>query len=187
MAATFLEIDPNRVDAHRFRRLADQALVPETPPTVQAVVLRRALDLWRGPALANLSSAWASRVRESWEEQRVAAARRWAEAELRVGRPGAVVEDLLALTAEHPLVGLLMRALHADGRTAEALCHYAAAQRRLADELGVDPGSELRRVHEAILHGTLPRPHPATDQRRCRPAPRTDQPSRPTIGRSSRM
>ena len=172
-----LEIDPDRVDAHRFRRLVDQALVPGTPPTVQATVLRQALDLWRGPALADLPSAWAARGRQSWEQRRLAAARQWAETELRLGRPGAVVEELLALTAEHPLaeplLALLMCALHADGRTAEALDHYASAQRRLADELGVDPGSELRRIHQAVLRGTLPAPHPAAGQ----PAAAAGQPA----------
>jgi DNA-binding SARP family transcriptional activator len=159
-----LEIDPDRVDAHRFRRLTEQARSPATPPTAQAALLRQALDLWRGPALADLSSAWAGRVRQAWQQQRLAAVRHWAEVELRLGRPTAAVEDLVPLAAEHPLVepllALLMRALHADGRDAEALDVYATARRRLAEELGVDPGVELREVHQAILRGTLPPPGP---------------------------
>ncbi len=170
-----LEVDPDRVDAHRFRRLVRQACGSGTPPTAQAALLRQALDLWRGPALADLPSAWAGRVRQAWQQQRLAAARHWAESELRVGRPAAVIEELLALTAEHPLVeplcALLMRALHADGRDAEALDYYTATRRRLVEELGVDPGSELRGVHHAILRGTLP-PQPSTPSRTARgPAP----------------
>ena len=60
-----------------------------------------------------------------------------------------------------PLSALLMRALHADGRDAEALDHYNAARGRLVEELGVEPGSELRGVHEAILRGRLPTPRTA--------------------------
>jgi DNA-binding SARP family transcriptional activator/tetratricopeptide (TPR) repeat protein len=168
-----LEIDSDQVDALRFRRLVKQARGPGTAPDTQAALLRQALDLWRGPALADLPCAWATRVRDAWQQQRLAAAMQWAEAELQLGRPAAVVEELLALTAEHPLaeplLALLMRALHADGRDAEALQQYAAARHRLAEELGVDPGSELRAVHGGILCGTLPAPRgrPAM-QRRAR-------------------
>jgi DNA-binding SARP family transcriptional activator/tetratricopeptide (TPR) repeat protein len=155
-----LDIDPGMTDAHRFRRLVKLARQPAAPPAEQAALLRQALDLWRGPVLADLSSAWAGRTRHAWLQQRLAAARQWAEVELHEGRPSAVVEELLGLTAEHPLVepllALLMRALHADRRDAEALDLYAAGRRKLADELGVDPGAELRGVHQAILRGTLP-------------------------------
>jgi DNA-binding SARP family transcriptional activator len=91
-----LQIDPDHVDAHRFRRLAEQARRPGTPPSTRAALLRQALDLWHGPALADLPTAWAGRVRHVWLQQRLAAARHWAEAELEVGRPEAVVEELLA-------------------------------------------------------------------------------------------
>ena len=148
-----LQIDSDRVDAHRFRRLVDRARRPDIAAATQAQLLRQALDLWRGPALADLSSGWAGRVRHTLQQHRLAAARRWAQVELQLGRPGTVVEELLGLTAEHPsvepLLALLMCALHADGRDAEALEQYASARGRLAEELGVDPGPELRRVHEA--------------------------------------
>jgi DNA-binding SARP family transcriptional activator/tetratricopeptide (TPR) repeat protein len=159
-----LELDPDQVDALRFQRLVQQARSPGSPLGTQAALLRQALDLWCGTALAELPSAWATRVRHAWQQQRLAAATQWAEAELQVGSPAAVVEELFALTAEHPhaepLVAALMRALHADGRDAEALDQYGAARHRLAEQLGVDPGSELRRVHLAILRGTLPPPGP---------------------------
>jgi len=162
-----LEIDPDHVDALRFRRLVQQTRSPRTGPDMQAALLRQALDLWRGPALADLPSAWATRVRDAWQQQRLAATMRWAEAELQVGRPAVVVDELLGLTIDHPhvepLLALLMRALHAHGRDAEALDRYISARRRLAEELGVDPGSELQRVHQAILRGTLPPPNPAIE------------------------
>jgi DNA-binding SARP family transcriptional activator/tetratricopeptide (TPR) repeat protein len=154
-----LDVDVDHVDLHRFRRLVDRAGRPGTAPAVQAALTRQALDLWRGPALADLSSAWAGGVREGWQQQRLAAARLWAQAELVAGRPAVVINELLALIAEYPLVEpllvLLLRALHVDGRDAEALEQYHIARRRLVEELGVDPGAELRGMHAAILQGTL--------------------------------
>ena len=191
-AGYLLDLDPARVDAHQLRSLLDQARQPGMSAAWQAGVLRQALDLWRGPPLPELSSAWAGRVRDAWQQQRLTAARLWAEAELRLGHPGAVVDELLVLTAEHalvePLSALLMRALHADGRDAEALEHYNSARGRLVEELGVEPGSELRGVHQAILRGLLPPPLKATAQAAtvdAAPAAATHTPrttSRPSAG-----
>jgi len=188
-----LEVDPGQVDAHRLRSLVERACQPGTPAARQARLLRQALDLWRGPALADLSTAWSGRVRDAWQQQRLTAARHWAEAELQLGRPCAVVDELLALTPEHPLVeplfALLMRALHADGRDAEALDHYNAVRRRLVEELGVEPGRELSGVHQAILRGTLPSLLPATvratlaDPAPTAPAHTQQATTQPTAGR----
>jgi DNA-binding SARP family transcriptional activator/tetratricopeptide (TPR) repeat protein len=157
-----LEVEPDRVDLHRFHRLVELARRPDLPPAEQLLVTRQALDLWHGPALADLPSTWAGQVRDGCAQQRLAVARQWAEAALAVGQPAAVVEEMLALTGQHPLMepllALLMRALHADGRDAEALDQYGAGRRRLVEELGIDPGTEVRDVHTAILRGTITRP-----------------------------
>ena len=154
-----LAADPADVDVHRFDRLVRegrQALPAD--PARAAALLREALGLWRGPALADLTDApFAEAQAARLEEQRVAAAEDRAEAELAIGEHAAVVAPLQDLTAEHPLreraQGLLMRALYGSGRQAEALAAYENVRRLLADELGADPSAELAEVHLAILRG----------------------------------
>jgi DNA-binding SARP family transcriptional activator/tetratricopeptide (TPR) repeat protein len=166
-----LEVDPETVDLVRFRRLARTARGAAEP---DAGEFREALALWHGPALAGLSGAWVTRTREQLEQERLDVVLGWAQAELRAGRPAAVVGTLRELAAEHPLVeplaARLVEALHRDGRTAEALDHYAAVRRHLVDELGTEPGPELRELHEAILRGDGPRPGPVATGR-TRPGP----------------
>src|SRR5262249_53724984 len=103
--------------------------------------------------------SWAAGVRDSWRQQYLDTAVAWADAELRAGRVDVIVGPLRELTAEHPLdeplAAMLMRALHATGRSAEALAHYAMVRQRIADELGADPSIELQAVHQAILRGEL--------------------------------
>src|SRR6266550_3895736 len=109
--------------------------------------------------LAGLPGEWAERTRVSWRQQYVDAVVAWAQAELAAGDPAAVVGPLSELAGEHPLVepvaAVLMRALVAAGRTADALDRYTTIRRRLADELGTDPGPELRTVHQAVFSGEL--------------------------------
>ena len=115
-------------------------------------VLREALGLWRGPALADLphKAAVATRL----EDLRLDAVEDLVDAELSLPE-GTSVAELRRLSAEHPLRerlrGQLMRALHAAGRQAEALAEYEQVRRLLADELGADPSPELAAVHVAIL------------------------------------
>lgn len=165
-AGYVLDIDPDLVDLHRFRRLVDENSDAQRCDGARAVALAKALDLWRGPPLAGLPGKWAAQVRDSWDQRRLDAVVRWAEIELRLGHPAAVISTLPDLTAEYPLVEpletLLMRALHAAGRGAEALDRYALVRHRLADELGTDPGPELRALHEAMLRGELPSPPPVS-------------------------
>lgn len=96
-------------------------------------------------------------MRETWRRERLDAAVRWAQAELRGGDPDAVVAPLTELLEEHPLAEplaeALMRALHATGDSAGALNCFAAIGQRLAEELGTDPGPRLREVHQAVLRG----------------------------------
>jgi DNA-binding SARP family transcriptional activator/tetratricopeptide (TPR) repeat protein len=154
-----LDVDADRVDALRFRRLVEKARDPGLADAPRAEVLRQALDLWRGTPLADVPGEWAERVREGWTQRRTDVVVAWAQAELRLGRPTHVIGTVSELISENPLVepmvAVYMRALAAGGRGAEALETYARTQRLLADQLGADPGADLRGLHQAILRGNL--------------------------------
>jgi DNA-binding SARP family transcriptional activator len=144
------------VDLVLFRRLTRAAR--QVPPGPAALgLLDGALALWRGPALAGLTSSWASTTRDLLEQRRVDAVLGWARAHLDGGRPGTVIGALRDLLPRHrlvePLAARLIEALYADGRAAEALDCYAGVRAHLVAELGTEPGPELRRLHQAILRG----------------------------------
>jgi DNA-binding SARP family transcriptional activator len=159
-AGYVLEIDPDLIDLHRFARLIE--LGKHGTNADRLAVLTEALELWRGAPLAGVPGEWVARVRDSWHRRRLDAVIQWGEIKLELGKPDAVISDVPDLTAEYPLAepleGLLMRALHAAGRDAEALDRYAVIRQRLADELGTDPGTELRGLNAAILRGQVPAP-----------------------------
>src|SRR5207253_11276643 len=118
--------------------------------------LGRALDLWRGPVLADLSDyAFIQAEAARLEELRLAALEARIEADLTLGRHGALTAELERLVADHPLRerlhGQLMLALYRCGRQADALAAYGRARDLLAGELGIDPGEPLRRLHAAVL------------------------------------
>jgi DNA-binding SARP family transcriptional activator len=151
------EIDPDRVDALRFRELADQARAL-VEPSDRAAAWRRALALWRGPLLAGTASdRLRDRLATGWDEARLGATEAAIDAELACGRHAAVVAELSGLCAEHPrreeLVRLLMLALYRGGRQAEALAAFSRLDRRLRAELGVGAGPELCRLQQRILVG----------------------------------
>ncbi|MEV0149297.1 MULTISPECIES: BTAD domain-containing putative transcriptional regulator [unclassified Nonomuraea] len=154
-----LAVEPEDVDAHRFERLAREGreLLAAGQHEPAARVLKEALALWRGPALADVADApFAPPQAARLEEARLAAREDLAEAELAL--PGGTsVAELRELVAAHPLRerlrGQLMRALHASGQQAAALAVYDEVRRLLAEELGTDPASELAALHLAILRG----------------------------------
>jgi DNA-binding SARP family transcriptional activator len=152
-----LRAEPDEIDLHRFRRLVAQARDPATTDGQRAGLLGGALALWRGEPLAGLPGSWAARTRDAWRQQYLDAAVVWADTQVRAGHAEMVVGPLRDLTAEHPLVeplaAVLMRALHATGRSADALAHYATVRQRIADDLGADPSTDLQAVHQAILRG----------------------------------
>ncbi|MEJ2854195.1 MULTISPECIES: AfsR/SARP family transcriptional regulator [unclassified Saccharothrix] len=163
-----LGIEPDNVDALRFRALLRRAEAADLPAAGRAELFDRALSLWRGTPLADVAGDWADRVRETWQRGHADALVGWAQAQVDAGAPEAAVGPLVDLVGQYPLmerpVGVLMTALARCGRPAEALSHYARARARIADELGVEPGPELRRLHAGLLREeadeTPPRPVP---------------------------
>jgi DNA-binding SARP family transcriptional activator len=156
---------PEHVDLYQIRRLLDRSRLPGRDPHERVEPLRQAVLLWRGEPLTGIAGTWAERMRQSCRQLRSDTTLAWAQAELAVGNPEAVISRLSDLAGDNPLseplTALLMRALCATGRPAEALAQYTTIRRRLADELGVDPSPELQILHERILRGGLDLP-PAT-------------------------
>ncbi|MEU6409271.1 BTAD domain-containing putative transcriptional regulator [Microbispora sp. NPDC046933] len=151
-----LGVDPERVDAYRFRRLARQAQ-GACDDLTRAALLAEAMELWRGAPLAGIRGDWAARMRYGIEQQFVGTVVTWAQAHLRLGRPDMVVTELTPLVPRYPLAeplaSMLMRGLQALGRTAEAVALYARLRGYLADHLGIEPGPELRELHLRMLRG----------------------------------
>ena len=154
-----LDVDGGVVDWHRFLELLDTARGEPSSDLDRALLLRRALHLWRGTPLADLPGDWAAHTRQNWRQRRLDAAVSWAEAEFRAGGSGEVIVPVRDLVDEYPLAeplaAVLMRALVVAGRPAEALDRYAATRARLVDELGAEPGPELQALHRAILRGEV--------------------------------
>ncbi|MEV8318122.1 BTAD domain-containing putative transcriptional regulator [Streptomyces sp. NPDC059900] len=145
---------PEDVDLHRFERLVREgkAALHRDDPASAARTLREAHSLWRGPALADLPDRSAATRPEALLAE---ATRARVEADLLLGHASDVVPELRELTAAQPydetLHALLIRALRAAGRGADALAAYENARRVLADALGADPGPELRALHAELL------------------------------------
>ena len=133
------------------------------------------------------------------EESRIEALELRAEASLACGRHAEVVPEVRRLLVDHPLQeklwALLIRALYGAGRQAEALEVYEQARNRIADELGVDPGTELRQLYHQILNADDDQPvvplasadpGPVLAPARCPPSSRPTFPTSPAgPGRST--
>jgi DNA-binding SARP family transcriptional activator/tetratricopeptide (TPR) repeat protein len=150
-----LTADPLSVDLHRFGQLLTRARASDDE---QALILfEQAVGLWRGDAFGALDSAWLSSVRDTLHQQRFAAELDYAEVRLRLGQHAALLTELVDRARANPLderlSGQLMLALHRCGRTGDALAKYQVIRRQLANELGIDPGLELQRLHQQILAG----------------------------------
>jgi len=152
-----LDVDPEAVDLHQFRRLRRQAdaLAASGDCDHAALLLRQADGLWRGQALAGISGDWVARMRDSLEEERRAAILERVECELELGRHADLVGELRHLLAQHPLDETLtahqMAALYWSGRPGDALSLYRETRRRLIDEQGTEPGPMLSELHQRIL------------------------------------
>lgn len=143
-----------RIDAQVFAE--HLALADDAGDRSAAVKeLRAALELCRGPTLAGIGSRVLASAAVELDERRLGTLERCVELELGLGRHRALVGELSALVAEHPLrerfTALLMLALYRGGRVGEALAAYRKLRARLAAELGVDASPELARLESAIL------------------------------------
>ncbi|WP_410567364.1 BTAD domain-containing putative transcriptional regulator [Amycolatopsis sp. cmx-4-61] len=164
-----LRLGADEVDSLRFASLvADSREQAERgKPADAAALLREALELWRGPALADIPSDPVRRSATVLEEQRLAAVEARIRLDLALGRHREVIGELQALVGEHPLRerlhGFLMLALYRAGRQAEALEAGRRARALLVEELGLEPGQELQDLEQAILRRDAalgaPEPH----------------------------
>jgi DNA-binding SARP family transcriptional activator/tetratricopeptide (TPR) repeat protein len=149
-----LAVDRGQVDAHRFRRLLEEAAGAPAPE--RAAKLRSALGLWRGPALADFAyEPFAQTEIAVLEDLRIAVIEERIDADLALGRHAELIGELEGLIAEQPLRerlrGQFMLALYRSGRQAEALEVYRTTRRVLVEELGIEPGPALQRLKQAIL------------------------------------
>jgi DNA-binding SARP family transcriptional activator/tetratricopeptide (TPR) repeat protein len=180
-----LQAGPGQLDLLRFRRLAASAAAEDDEQA--AALLGEALALWRGPALAGLDSPWLAAMRDTLELERHAAALDLSDVRLRLGQHAALVSELAAQAAAAPaderLIGQLMLAMYRSGRQADALRWFEQTRHYLAEELGADPGPELRELHQQILRadpalavgapaGVAPAAAPAAAGRPAGPVPR---------------
>src|SRR6516165_7310114 len=151
-----LRVDREHLDGALFQDgfTAGRAALEAGGYAEAAQTLRRALELWRGQVLANLADYAFTRPEAArLEELRLAALEARIDADLALGRHDALTAELDRLVAEHPLRerlhGQLMLALYRCARQAEALAAYRRVRDLLAEELGIDPGEPLERLHAA--------------------------------------
>jgi predicted ATPase/DNA-binding SARP family transcriptional activator len=157
-----LAIKPQDTDIVRFEELAAAGRAQlGTDPAAAAATLRRALGLWRGPALPEVAGTdFGGAVVARLEEERLAAIEHRVDADLLTGPAEPLVAELEELVVAHPLreplAARLMRALHAAGRRGAALEVYEQTRKRLADQLGADPSAELAALHLELLTESPP-------------------------------
>src|SRR5262249_25748458 len=149
-----LRADEEAIDLRRFERLV--AAAESLPARERSVTLAEALQLWRGPALADLANEPGLQAEIArLDELRLTTLERRIDADLEAGRNGELVGEIEALIAAHPLRehlrSQLILALYRAGRQAEALEVYRETRRVLTEELGLEPSPELRELETAIL------------------------------------
>lgn len=184
---------PEDVDVLRFKELVDaaDAAMEKLDAEEARVLLASALALWRGPALADvLQVPFAAAAARRLEDRRLIALEKRIDADLRVGRHRELIHELESLTSAHPyrepFQQQLIRALYRSGRQADALAAYRRARDLLVDDLGIEPGPELRAMESQVLRQDQaldaprrPRPEaPLVDDRS--PALRGDRPDEST-------
>jgi len=153
-----LELEPEAVDIHHFAHLAADGHeeLRGGNPAAAAGTLGDALALWRGPALADFAyEPFAQAEIAHLDDLRFAVLEDRIDADLSLGRHAELITEIEALVEAQPLRerprALLMRALYLAGRQAEALAAYRAARETLIEDLGIEPGPELKELEAAIL------------------------------------
>jgi predicted ATPase/DNA-binding SARP family transcriptional activator len=183
-----LRVDREHLDATVFEEgfTAGRTALEAGRHAEAAQTLRKALELWRGPVLANLADYAFTRPEAArLEELRLAAVEARIDADLALGRHDALTAELDGLVGDYPLRerlhAQLMLALYRCGRQAEALAAYRRARTMLAAELGLEPGEELRALEQAVLRHQVP---PAAPEQ-----PRHNLPARLTsfVGREDEL
>jgi DNA-binding SARP family transcriptional activator len=142
------QFESNASEARHADRLGDHACASD--------LYARALDMWRGPAFADMTSYAIQDAAAALNEQRLLAIEGKAEADLQLGRYDEVIAELSSASAAHPLRerlrGVLMLALYRRGARAEALSVYGKGHQVVATELGLPPSLQLRRLQDLIFH-----------------------------------
>jgi DNA-binding SARP family transcriptional activator len=177
-----LRLDPDSLDVRsfdHFREVAQQCWNRRDVAGAREA-LDEALALWHGEALGGVDSPFATLHRKRLADLRLAALERRAETMVAASDPAAVPE-LRRLVSEYPfreaLLGLLMTALRRDGRDTEAVEVFDEARRALVEQLGIEPGAALRRIHDEIT---------AEPQVRVNPAPQPPGPG-VLVGRQNEL
>jgi DNA-binding SARP family transcriptional activator len=168
-----LQLGADDVDVQRFERSvsAGERALAAGEPDRAAQRLRQGLALWRGPPLADFTyEPFAQQEIARLDELRLVALEQRIDADLALGRHAQVIGELEALVRDHPMRerirGQLMLALYRCGRQAEALETYRDGRRHMSDELGLEPGPELRELEARILTHSPELAAPAAPRRR---------------------
>ncbi|MGP3966792.1 BTAD domain-containing putative transcriptional regulator [Streptomyces sp. 6N223] len=165
-----LRLGPRQLDVERFREEVDRATAAEESGNTEeaSALLTTALGRWYGEPLAGLPGPFLESQRWHLTEQRLSVLERRIALDLQLERHDTVIPELAALLAAHPLrerlAAMLMTAFVRRNRQADALAVFARTRTALVEQLGMEPGPELRAVHESVLRAEpqaaarLPRP-----------------------------
>lgn len=194
-----LTVSTDNTDVGRFEALHQRARQQREEGDLGAAVrtFAEALDLWRGPALADVRSApFAEPEAVRLDELRLLAEEDWYDVRLRLGQHESLISELEQKVHQHPMRerfwGQLMTAQYRCDRQADSLATYARARDRLADELGIDPGQALQQLELAVLRQDPALAAPPTEAEAGAPAhravgtrrpARVPEPTTPTYGR----
>ena len=190
-AGYLLEVGPDELDADVFaeRVREGRRVFDEDDPARASELLADALGLWRGPPLAEVAfEDFAQADIRRLVELRLVALETRIDADLQLGRHSGLIPELDGLLVEQPtrerIVGQLMVALYRSGRQADALEVYRRASELLRDELGIEPGAQLRELERSILNQD-----PTVDSPRAAPAPPANLPvpATPFVGRTHEL
>ncbi|MFC4067162.1 AfsR/SARP family transcriptional regulator [Actinoplanes subglobosus] len=168
-----IRVGPGELDSERFLTLVDMARTASDPQVARAAY-REALDLWRGPACAEIDASAVRQAAAMLDQRRAIALEDAMDLELAAGRARELLGELAAQVDRFPLRerlrGQLMLALFRSGRRADALAEFRRARDVLRDELGIEPGRELQDLHRDILAGSVPEVPVATPATPAMPA-----------------
>ncbi|MBP2321182.1 DNA-binding SARP family transcriptional activator [Kibdelosporangium banguiense] len=184
-----ITVEPGALDLDRFTDLITRAR-DTRDDQLAARTYELAFDLWRGEPLPGLDTPWANDMRALLHRQRYAAELDYTDVRLRLSEHGSVLAELTTRAARHPLderlAGQLILAQYRSGRLADAVEYYQQFQQRLTDELGADPGPQLRELHQRILAADeiVLAPEPGN---RPRPPRQLPAPPRPFTGRAAEL